>query len=87
MSLSYTTIRLWWNGRRGQAQYDGVTRELTSPPDVMQQLYELDYAPELHTYEIRERACDARRELNPPEQEIILSWLRSFAESVKRRFP
>ena len=86
MSLAYTTIRLWWNGRKGQAQYDGVTRELDRAPDVMQQIYELDYAPELHTYEVRERPCDERRELKPPEIEAIDRWLRSFSAAVKRRF-
>lgn len=76
MSTVYTTIRLWWDGRRGQAQYNGVTIPLDEAPDVMQCIYELDYAPELHTYEIRERPCDPRRELRPPEQELLLRWLR-----------
>lgn len=84
MSLRYTTIRLWWNGRTGQAQYDGVHRELTSAPDVMQHVHELDYAPELRTFQIRERPCDPRRDLEPPEQELLLRWLAAFAASVKR---
>lgn len=84
MGLSYTTIRLWWDGRRGQAQYDGVVRPLEAAPDVMQHIYELDYAPELDTYQIRERPCDERRDLSPPESEAIKRWLVAFAASVKR---
>ena len=86
MSLRYTTIRLWWDGRTGQAQCDGVSRDLSGPPEIdpMKSIYEIDYAPELHTYEVRERACDCRRDLNPPEQEAVRRWLMSFAAAVKR---
>lgn len=86
MSLNYTTIRLWWDGRVGQAQCDGVSRKLTGPPEIdpMKSIYEIDYAPELKTFEIRERACDSRRDLAPREQEAVLRWLMSFAASVKR---
>ena len=84
MSTSYTTIRLWWNGSRGQAQCDGVLRELFSPPDAVPDLSEIDYAPELQTAEIRRHTYDKRDDMTPPEVEAVRRWLNCFAQSVKR---
>ena len=84
MSLTYTTIRLWWDGRRGQAQCDGVAREISVKPDLPFDVYEVDYAPELGSHEIRHRACDRREELKPPEVVEIRKWLHCFACAVKR---
>ena len=84
MSLFYTTEWLWWNGRRGQAQCDGVSRDLERAPDVLPEIAEIDYCPEFHTAEIRPRPCDRRRDLEAPEVEAIRRWLHCFANSVKR---
>lgn len=84
MSLAYTTIRLWWNGRRGEAQCDGVTRPLTAAPDMLPEVYTIDYAPELKTSEIVPRPCDKVRDMEPPEVEAVCRWLHCFAASVKR---
>ena len=84
MSLRYTTIRLWWDGRRGQAQCDGVERPLTVKPDLPFDVYAFDYAPELDTREIRHRACDKRDDLDKDEIAAIHRWLHCFANAVKR---
>ena len=84
MSLRYTTIRLWWDGRRGQAQCDGVERPLTVKPDLPFDVYTIDYAPELDTLEVRYRACDQRNDIKPSEVAAIRMWLHCFANAVKR---
>lgn len=85
MSLAYTTIRLWWDGRRGQAQCDGVSRELNEAPHVDGvELVQIDYAPEFHCFQIRHHSYDREEEMQPPEIVAVLRWLHCFAEAVKR---
>jgi hypothetical protein len=84
MSLRYTTVRLWWDGRRGQAQCDGVEREISVKPDLQIEMYTIDYAPELDTQEIRRRPCDHRDDITAPEVAAIKGWLHCFANAVKR---
>lgn len=86
MSVNYTTIRLWWDGRRGQAQYDGVVRELTVKPDAFPDLEEIDYTPAFDTYRVLRKhgyGVDARDDLRPPEIAAVVQWLKAFAASVK----
>lgn len=85
MSLNYTTVRLWWNGERGQAQCDGVERELRQAPTVDGvDIDQIDYAPELQTAELRRHTYDKRDDMTPPEVEAVRRWLHCFAQSVKR---
>ena len=58
-------------------------RELKSPPDALPDISEIDYAPELHTAEIR-IDIEGRREMYPPEIDAVRRWLNRFAQSVKR---
>lgn len=85
MSLLYTRTRLWFDGRRGQAQHDGVERIITRSPKVPRAVAELDYCPELGEYEIRPNAWDRKRDMEPPEVEAVVAWLTRFAAAVKRR--
>lgn len=79
------TTRLWWNGRRGQAQCDGVMRELVEPPRIDGvDMVHIDFAPESSCYLIRHNDYDREEEMRPPEIEAVRRWLHCFAESVKR---
>lgn len=84
MSLNYTTVRLWWDGRRGEAQCDGVERLIVAKPDLPFEMYTIDYAPELDTQEIRRRPSDQRDDITAPEVVAIQRWLHCFANAVKR---
>ena len=88
MSLRYTTTRLWFAGNHGQAQSDGFERNLLIAPklkvlDVPPA--EIDYCPELRTWEIRPHSWDRRREMEPPEMEAVKAWLARFVEVMARR--
>ncbi len=84
MSLNYTTVRLWWDGRRGQAQCDGVSQDLEVKPELPFEMYEVDYCKDFGTAEVRHRACDRRVDLEPHDVEAVRRWLHCFAQEVKR---
>lgn len=70
MSLNYTTVRLWWNGERGQAQCDGVERELRQVPTVEGvDIDQIDYAPELRCFLIKRKPYTGPADMEPPEIE------------------
>lgn len=86
VSLLYTRTRLWFDGRHGQAQCDGVERNLMRSPKVLATApVEIDYCPELDEYEIRPLAWDRKRDMEPPEREAAKRWLARFAAAIKRR--
>ena len=76
MSLRLTLIRVWWDGRAGWAQYQGAVKELDHAPDALPECYEIDFCPEFDTFEIRPRACDRRRDIEPPERVLLMAWLK-----------
>mgnify|MGYP000726941445 CR=1 FL=1 len=86
MSLLYTRTRLWWNGWRGQAQCDGVDKDLTEPPVIEGvPIVEIDYAPELKCFQIRRTKHSSREEeLERHEIVAIKRWLHRFAADIKR---
>lgn len=85
MGLLYTRTRLWFDGRRGQAQHDGVERILTARPKIIKPVAEIDYCPELDEYEIRPNPWDRKRDMEPPERAAAIAWLTRFAAAMKRR--
>lgn len=48
--------RLWFDRNNGQAHHKGVSVELTNPPQISEHCVEIDYAPGLRAYRIRESA-------------------------------
>ena len=85
MSLNYTTVRLWWNGERGQAQCDGIERELRQVPTVEGvDIDQIDYAPELRCFLIKRKPYTGPADMEPPEIEAVKRWLHCFANAVKR---
>ena len=80
------TTRLWWNGRSGQAQCDGVTRPIDVRPDIVGvEFVEMDFAPDDKCFLIRHHVYDREEEMAPPEIEAVRRWLHCFAESVKHK--
>ena len=85
MSLNYTTVRLWWNGERGQAQCDGIERELRQVPTVEGvDIDQIDYAPELRCFLIKRKPYTGPADMESPEIDAVKRWLHCFANAVKR---
>lgn len=85
MSLLYTKVLLWWDGARGQVQYDGIEWVLTHPPGALPEIREIDYCPELHAFELRPQQTDRKRDLEAPEIVAIKDWLERFGAVMSRR--
>jgi hypothetical protein len=85
MGLIYTTTRLWFDGRHGQAQYAGFQCELHMPPKIPEKVAELDYCPELGEFEVRPHSYDRKRDMEPAERDAAKRWLERFAVVMKRR--
>lgn len=84
MSLLYSRTRLWWDGRHGQAQHDGVEFVLTHWPVGLPEVVQLDYCPEQCRPEIMLLGCP-KREMEAPEIAAVKAWLERFADVMKRR--
>ncbi len=67
--------RLFWSGRRGFAQCDGVRVPLTARPDIpgLPEMTEMDYLPGLCAT-VRDN-CDARRDMAADEIVATQAWL------------
>ena len=76
--------RLWWDGKRGVAQLDGVTVVLHAAP-VLQPLHlqEIDYAPALRVSQLRESA-QAWRDMTAAERESAQALLGTIADAAHR---
>ena len=55
MSADLYTVRLYWDGRKGVAKSDGVAVDLRESP-LGKAIAEVDFAPGVRTYLIRESA-------------------------------
>lgn len=81
MSDHLHPTRLEWDGRRGVARHDGVQIELREPPS--KQWHEVHYVPGIQA-EVRERACDPKRDLVPKEIDGINRWLQYMASAGRK---
>jgi hypothetical protein len=70
-----SATRLFWSGRRGFAQCDGVRVPLTTRPDIpgLPEMTEMDYLPGMCAT-VRDN-CDARRDLKDYEILATQAWL------------
>jgi hypothetical protein len=74
--------RLWWDGRRGIAQHGGVTVDLHEAPHIgVDRLTEIDFAPALHTAQLRV-ASDARREMEANECHADTAMLERISKAA-----
>lgn len=79
------STRLWWNGSRGLAECDGVSRPLEAAPHVDGvEFVQIDCSVDMHCYLIRRHSYDREEEMRPPEIAAVKQWLHCFAEAVKR---
>lgn len=76
MSELLHPVRLEWDGRHGLARADGVTVELLATP--MPGWYEVHYTPGIQS-EVRQSACDARRDMTEAEIAAVKAWLFNLA--------
>lgn len=72
--------RLEWDGRSGIASHDGVQVRLARAPSS--QWYEVHYMPLVQS-EVRERACDPRRDMTPDEIKAVQRWLEYMAHAAR----
>jgi len=79
--LDQFPVRLWWDGKKGAATYDGVHVVLRERPPGMA-WSEVDWAPEA-VASCRERECDAPRDLQAAEITMIRGWLAHMAQRVR----
>lgn len=88
--LYHTRVR--WDGRHGIVKCGEIELELRSPPDVMPDVAELDYA-EVHPGkvcgwpQIRPRHFDRQREMEAPEIAALKAWIAGIVERTMRRKP
>lgn len=85
MSSALYAIRLYWNGRLGQAKYGRVIVELTTwPHQVLPGVHvaEMDFAPEVRCCTVRECAA-AWRDMSGTEIAAARTWLQRLAERVQ----
>lgn len=76
--------RLWWDGKRGIAQLDGVTVILHAAPELSPlHLQEIDYAPALRVSQLRESA-QAWRDMTTTERDIALALLVKISAAAHR---
>ena len=80
MSEQLHPTRLEWDGRRGVARHDGVSIELHRAPGCS--WAELHYTPGIQA-EIRERACDPRRDMTADEVKAVQRWLQYMAHAAR----
>lgn len=85
MSIALYQLRLYWDGRHGAARNGNDTRILVEPPLLhgahnAEQLEEIDYAPEVHVAQVREREGDWR-EMTPDEVAAAEALLASLHAS------
>ena len=80
MSAPSDSTRLEWDGRRGLARHDGVSIELHRPPGC--NWAEVHYTPGIQS-QIRERACDPRRDMTADEIKAVQRWLQCMAEAAR----
>lgn len=85
MSIALYRLRLYWDGRQGAARNGDDTRILVEPPLLQgavhaEQLQEIDYAPEVHVAQVREREGDWR-EMTPDEVAAAEALLASLNAS------
>ena len=60
--------RIWWDGTRGALQSATVRITLEQSPRIGALTYhEIDFCPSLNCSEVRERAVDRRRDMEPAE--------------------
>ena len=78
MSIAYYLVRLWWDGRRGQARYYGAPVILTACPDIGFRIDALDYAPAVDCKVVQPYAW-RWRDLEPAEELRVMAFLRSLA--------
>lgn len=77
--------RLWWNGSRGLAECEGVSRPLKDAPHVAGvEFVQIDCAVDVHCYRIRRHIQDREEDMEPGEVEAVKRWLHCFANAVKR---
>ena len=77
MSEQLHPTRLEWDGRKGLARHDGVQIQLHHAPGGGH-LAEVHYTPGLQA-EVRDRCCDARRDMTPDEIHAAQRWLANMA--------
>lgn len=80
MSEKLYPTRLEWDGRRGMARHDGVSLELHRPPAGA--WAEVHFTPGIQA-QVRERACDARRDMTADEIRAALRWLQYMAHAAR----
>lgn len=74
--------RLWWDGRRGVAQHDGLTLELHHAPAIgVPHLAEVDYAPALRVSQVREHS-NRWRDMTPAERQAAQGLLQRAAAAA-----
>jgi hypothetical protein len=75
-ALYFTRLR--WHSGGGIAKLHGRAVTLDAAPDLgAGPVHEVDYAPEAGCWELRERACDARRDMTAAEIRAADALLRA----------
>jgi hypothetical protein len=80
MSEQLHPTRLEWDGRRGFARHDGVEIVLRDAPS--KQWAEVHFTPGIQA-EVRERSCDARRDMVAAEIRSATRWLEHMAYAAR----
>jgi hypothetical protein len=73
--------RLFWNGRAGVVKSDGVAVDLRECP-LAKPIAEIDFAPMVRAYQIREFA-GGWREMYPPEIKACAELLKRVAAAAR----
>ena len=80
MSDHLYPTRLMWDGRSGFARNDGVHIVLAQPPG--RQYAEVHYVPGVEA-QVRDRDCDARRDMVSSEIKAVQRWLDHMAYAAR----
>ena len=81
MSEHLHPTRLEWDGRHGLARHAGVQIELQQAPS--RQWHEVHYTPGIQA-EIRDRPCDAKRDMSLQEISAVQRWLAHMAYAARQ---